>query len=68
MISALPSRSFAVNPVYMGATSNSANNVVQETDTWPLIVPYAAVHVRIGSDWLWPDRRRGAIYATILAA
>jgi hypothetical protein len=67
MISALPSRSFAASSVYSGTPPSVSNIVVQESDARPLIVPYAAVHIRIGSDWLWPDRRRGAFYATILA-
>lgn len=67
MISALPSRSFAANSVYSGTPPSVSNVVVRESRTWPLIVPYAAVHVRLGSDWLWPDQRRGAVYATILA-
>jgi hypothetical protein len=67
MVSALPSRSFAANPVYSGTPPSVSNIVVQESDARPLIVPYAAVHVRLGSDWLWPDRRRGAFYVTILA-
>jgi hypothetical protein len=67
MLSALPSRSFAANSVYSGTPPSVSNIVVQESDTRPLIVPYAAVHIRVGSDWLWPDRRRGAFYATILA-
>jgi len=67
MISALPSRSFAASAVYSGTPPTVSNVVVQESDTRPLIVPYAAVHVRLGSGWLWPDHRRGAVYATVLA-
>lgn len=67
MVSALPSRSFAAAPVYSGTPPAVSNIFVQETDTRPLIVPYAAAHVRLGSDWLWPDKRRGAFYATVLA-
>jgi hypothetical protein len=66
MVSALPSRSFAATPSYSGPPPTVSNIVVQETDTRPLIVPFAAVHVRLGSDWLWPDKRRGAIYGTVL--
>jgi hypothetical protein len=66
MVSALPSRSFVANPVYSGTPPTVSNILVQEKDSRPLIVPYAAVHVRLGSDWLWPDKRRGAIYGTFL--
>ncbi|MGO8756518.1 MAG: hypothetical protein ACLQG3_00185 [Terracidiphilus sp.] len=65
MVSALPSRSFAAISTYTGTPPTVSGITVQETDTRPLIVPYAAVHVRLGSDWLWKfDQRRGAIYAT----
>jgi hypothetical protein len=66
MVSALPSRSFAANPVYTGTPPAVSNMVVHESDTRPLVLPYAAVHVRLGQDWLWPDHRRGAVYATFL--
>jgi hypothetical protein len=66
MVSALPSRSFAATTVYSGTPPAVSNIVVQENDARPLIVPFAAVHIRLGNDWLWPDHRRGAFYATIL--
>lgn len=66
MFSALPSRSFVANPAYSGTPPTVSNITVQEKDSRPLVVPFAAAHVRLGSDWLWPDRRRGAIYATFL--
>jgi hypothetical protein len=65
LVSALPSRSFAASSTYTGTPPTVSSITVQETDTRPLIVPYAAVQVRLGSDWLWKfDKRRGAIYAT----
>ena len=69
LLSALPSRSFAATSTYSAGPSPVLTSVVAaESDTRPLIVPFAAVNVRIGNDWLWPySRRRGGIYATFLA-
>ena len=66
MVSALPSRSFAATSIYSGTPPTVTNTVVQERDAYPLIVPYAAVDVRLGNDWLWLGNRRGAFYGTFL--
>ena len=64
LVSALPSRSFVATSTYIGTPPVVSAINVQENDTWPLIVPFAAAHVRLGNDWLWRDHRRGAWYAT----
>jgi hypothetical protein len=67
MLSILPSRSFAAVPQYSGAPPTVTEFVVTEADTRPLVVPYAAAHVRLGNDWAWGRTgRRGAVYATFL--
>lgn len=67
LLSALPSRSFSVGTNYSGTPPAPSSMYVKETDIRPLVIPYAAFHVRLKSDWAWKDGRRGAAYATILA-
>lgn len=67
LLSALPSRSFTATSTYSGTPPAVTSIVATESDTRPLIIPFAAVHVRLGNDWLWNHQRRGGLYATFLA-
>lgn len=65
LLSALPSRSFSAASTYTGTPPTVSKITATETDTKPLVVPFAAVNVLL-HDWLW-GLRRGGIYATGLA-
>jgi hypothetical protein len=62
LVSVLPTRSFAVQPVYSGATVT--NNLVQETTTYPQWVPFAAANYRI-FDHLPGARWPSGVYITL---
>jgi hypothetical protein len=39
--------------------------VIAQTKTDPEVVPFVALHWRVGDEYLMPDHRRGAVYGTI---
>jgi hypothetical protein len=47
-----------------GSFAGAGEVVIAQTKTYPEIVPFVALHYRIGNDYLMPDHRRGAIYGT----
>jgi hypothetical protein len=47
-----------------GSTLIAGDIVIAQTKTDPEVVPFVALHYRIGNDYLMPDHRRGAFYAT----
>jgi hypothetical protein len=65
--STLPDRSFSnqttvtQNP---GGSPTQGNVVITQTIQRPTIVPFVGANYRLGSDWAWPGRRRGAFYLT----
>jgi hypothetical protein len=65
LLSALPSRSFAASSTYTGTPPTVSQITAKETDTRPLIVPFAALNVLL-RDWICGVRRCG-FYATGLA-
>ena len=47
-----------------GSNMTAGDIVIAQTKTDPEVVPFVALHWRVGNDYLMPDHRRGALYAT----
>lgn len=66
LFSYIPSRSFTAQPIFTTASLPNADHlVVQDQKVRPLVVPFGAVHFRIGDDFPFLGRR-SAWYGTIL--
>jgi hypothetical protein len=67
LFSLLPSRSFVAQPIITsGSLPNADHILVQSPEIRPLVVPFAAVHVRIKDDFALFGRR-SAFYWTALS-
>jgi hypothetical protein len=68
IISFVHNRTFSnqtiTNPPPGSITLAPGDIVVAQTKTDPEVVPFVALHWRLGKDYLMPDHRRGAAYAT----
>jgi len=65
--STLANRSFANQTIVTqnpGASPTPGDVVITQTITRPIVVPFAAANFRVGSTWIYPDKRRGAFYLT----
>jgi hypothetical protein len=69
--STLSNRSFAnqtaVTQVPAGAPS-IGNIAIVQTDSRPEVLPFVGANWRLGSEFVWPGGRRGAVYFTLAAA
>lgn len=68
IISTLPNRSFANQTIVTqnpnGSSPTLGNVVITQSKSIPTVVLFAGGNYRIGHDFLWPDKRRGAFYLT----
>jgi hypothetical protein len=68
IISTLPNRSFAnqtiVTQNQSGSSPTLGNVIIAQSISNPTVVLFAGGNYRIGHDFLWPDKRRGAVYFT----
>jgi hypothetical protein len=65
--STLPNRSFANQTIVTqnpGGVPTQGNVVIAETISRPTVEPFVAGNWRLGHDFVWPGRRRGAVYFT----
>jgi hypothetical protein len=68
IISTLPNRSFGNQTVVTQGSNGSSptlgNVVVTQSKSSPTLVLFAGGNYRVGPDFLWADKRRGAFYLT----
>jgi hypothetical protein len=68
IISTLVNRSFAnqttVTQNQQGSSPTLGNVVITQSISKPTVVLFAGANFRMGHDFLWPDKRRGALYLT----
>jgi hypothetical protein len=67
IVSFVHNRTFANQTVTKppaGSTLIAGDIVIAQTKTDPEVVPFVALHYRLFNDYLMPDHRRGAFYAT----
>jgi hypothetical protein len=67
IVSFVHNRTFATQTITKppaGSTLIAGDIVIAQTKTDPEVVPFVALHYRLFNDYLMPDHRRGAFYAT----